>query len=495
MPIRLHTPDSTAQEASLAHVAQHVRDAQYHCPDLTCVTPGINPDDAYEVALDHGNTRHLDAHVAHLAAACTELAAQTPGAGPQLEQLAAQVWDGLKTTHAAVSLWLSGDAPQQPSPRLFTAPGAGVVTGISAWLAARCKMRRARYALAQAEHAQQDLRRATMWWQLQKGDAAWASVDRNDYKSEILRDRALIQQLTQRPTARPRCDGLDDAALRKSIISTSTSVHLLHTHAGVAAAQGRRPYMEDFTVIVPFARGVIFGLFDGHGGVQVAQWATDLVPGRLLECLDHISDAQLRNPTQMRHVLKDIFWAKNADAASPPSIGATLADCRSGSTALVAVVLEHGMYIVNLGDSRAILIDDRGEASPLTFDQKPDDPREQRKLKANGAHVVPAAGSLRVAGRLAMSRSLGDAQAAGVLRRPQVTHICAKSLGPQTLLMGSDGIFDCLSNRTIARGIAQQRKSGQDALACAQDVVRAAYAAGSGDNVTAMVIPLDAWRR
>ena len=68
---------------------------------------------------------------------------------------------------------------------------------------------------------------------------------------------------------------------------------------GVAAVQGRRPYMEDMFVAAPLrgagatgvanvaaAEGVglthVFAVFDGHGGKRAAQWAHDNLLSNLL---------------------------------------------------------------------------------------------------------------------------------------------------------------------------------------------------------------------
>lgn len=61
---------------------------------------------------------------------------------------------------------------------------------------------------------------------------------------------------------------------------------------------------------------------------------------------------------------------------------------RSGSCAIVAFIIEQRIYIVNVGDSRAIMSCDGGNyCVNLSEDHKPNDENEQKRILANGGHV------------------------------------------------------------------------------------------------------------
>jgi serine/threonine protein phosphatase PrpC len=81
---------------------------------------------------------------------------------------------------------------------------------------------------------------------------------------------------------------------------------------------------------------------------------------------------------------------------------------RSGTTATVAVLFQDHLMLGHVGDSRAVLCcDDEGIAIQLTKDHTPyDDVEADRVIKAGG--FIEHYGVLRVNGKLAVTRSLGD---------------------------------------------------------------------------------------
>jgi protein phosphatase 2C family protein 2/3 len=61
---------------------------------------------------------------------------------------------------------------------------------------------------------------------------------------------------------------------------------------------------------------------------------------------------------------------------------------KSGSCAIVALLIEKKIFIVNVGDSRAILSADGGNYSVnLSLDHKPNDDIEQKRILQNGGRV------------------------------------------------------------------------------------------------------------
>lgn len=61
---------------------------------------------------------------------------------------------------------------------------------------------------------------------------------------------------------------------------------------------------------------------------------------------------------------------------------------RSGSCAIVAMLIETKVYVINVGDSRAIMSCDGGNfCVNLSVDHKPNDDREQKRILENGGRV------------------------------------------------------------------------------------------------------------
>ena len=64
---------------------------------------------------------------------------------------------------------------------------------------------------------------------------------------------------------------------------------------------------------------------------------------------------------------------------------------KSGSCALIALIVNNILYAINLGDSRALYSRDGGrEYYQITRDHKPNDPKEQARIEKAGGHVYYA---------------------------------------------------------------------------------------------------------
>ena len=76
----------------------------------------------------------------------------------------------------------------------------------------------------------------------------------------------------------------------------------------------------------------------------------------------------------------------------------------SGTTACVVVLTPDWIVCANAGDSRSVCSKHGNKAVPLSYDHKPDDEEEERRIRAAGGYVAGG----RVEGDLAVSRGLGD---------------------------------------------------------------------------------------
>jgi protein phosphatase 1L len=77
----------------------------------------------------------------------------------------------------------------------------------------------------------------------------------------------------------------------------------------------------------------------------------------------------------------------------------------AGTTALIAIVYKNQLIVGNVGDSRGVMCDAKNNAIPLSFDHKPQQTREHKRIKENGG-FIEFKGVWRVAGILATSRGL-----------------------------------------------------------------------------------------
>ena len=79
----------------------------------------------------------------------------------------------------------------------------------------------------------------------------------------------------------------------------------------------------------------------------------------------------------------------------------------AGTTALIAIIHKTQLFVANVGDSRGVMCDSKGNAIPLSFDHKPQQTRELKRIQEAGGFIA-FKGVWRVAGILATSRALGD---------------------------------------------------------------------------------------
>ena len=260
---------------------------------------------------------------------------------------------------------------------------------------------------------------------------------------------------------------------------------------GVCHFIGRRKEMEDEHLATSFDLNVggevypvsLFGVFDGHGGGQASAYVRDNLQKKLVEMLTRFCPNELTNEG-IWNALKLTFVGLNKDLAHP----------RAGTTATVSMILDGKLWTANVGDSRTILDD----ATQLSEDAKPNDPRYRQGIEDRGGQVYHRFGDVpRINKVLALARAIGDHLIRGVddnrLRpvsaRPKITMLALSEIEPGThLILACDGIYDVASTRQVAKGIKGDKDGSTMQLA--QNIVHSAYMAGSKDNLSALVVKL-----
>ena len=149
----------------------------------------------------------------------------------------------------------------------------------------------------------------------------------------------------------------------------------------------------------------------------------------------------------------------------------------SGTTLVLVLIKGNTLFCANVGDSRALVarqINDNSDRSStgrhwmsiaMSRDHKPDDRSENIRIQKAGGRVESyqdedgnPAGPARVWLKnqdlpgLAMSRSLGDAVAAsvGVIPDPEILEF-SLSAEDKFIVIGSDGVFEFLSNEEVVK--------------------------------------------
>lgn len=308
---------------------------------------------------------------------------------------------------------------------------------------------------------------------------------------------------------------------------------------GFTSLCGRRPEMEDALATVPrFIKIPIqmligdrapdgmakclshltahfFGVYDGHGGSQVANYCQERFHSALAEELDLIM-AKLNDGStnvdcqeQWRQAFFDTFIKVDAEIGGGANV-APLAPETVGSTAAVAIVCSSHIIVANCGDSRVVLC--RGkEPLALSVDHKPNRDDEYARIEAAGGKVIQWNGH-RVFGVLAMSRSIGDRYLKPwIIPDPEVMFI-PRTREDECLILASDGLWDVMTNEEVCdmarkRILLWHKKNGATlpmergelidpaAQAAAECLSNRAIQKGSKDNITVIVVDLKAQRK
>lgn len=170
----------------------------------------------------------------------------------------------------------------------------------------------------------------------------------------------------------------------------------------IGSMQGYRMSMEDAhdVRICEDESVAVFGVFDGHGGKEIADILRDELVGTIFRTLSKQlrQDKRLTPLGTLLRQIKDCFF--QIDAKLPEE---TAANC--GSTAIITVIIANRYIIAaNTGDSRAILSLKGGHSKNMSFDHKPSNMGERVRIENSGGYVVNS----RVNEILALSRAFGD---------------------------------------------------------------------------------------
>ena len=150
-----------------------------------------------------------------------------------------------------------------------------------------------------------------------------------------------------------------------------------------------KPNQDAFSILTHFppdsntkSTRSFFGVFDGHGehGHDVAQFVRDALPQQLLKAL-------AETPNDVGRAYRDAFLRTDRMVDQSASVD----DHMSGTTAVVLMLDGDMLHIANVGDSRVIIGQRKGEtlfAFPLSIDQTPYRQDEYNRVRMTGARIM-----------------------------------------------------------------------------------------------------------
>ena len=187
-------------------------------------------------------------------------------------------------------------------------------------------------------------------------------------------------------------------------------------------------------------------LFDGHGGNTCSNFLRD-----------NLHNYIIKNENLLKDTEKSIIESfEKAEDDFLNNIAIKEND-KSGSCALVCLIIDNNLYIANCGDSHAIISINSGkEIKLLNSIHRPNNIKEKERIIKNGGSIYIRNSIMRIIpGRLSVSRAFGDKDAKLndygennniLICTPEVVKINLRNQKVDFLIMGCDGIFEFLTN-------------------------------------------------
>ena len=281
---------------------------------------------------------------------------------------------------------------------------------------------------------------------------------------------------------------------------------------GATQMQGWRNTMEDAHVanLAIDDSTSLFGVFDGHGGKEVAIYAARHFAAELKKNRNYqagLIDQALKETFLQIDILlrgaegcEEVYRLQRdlPDGASVDARAARDSANNVGCTSVVALIQGDRLYVANAGDSRCVL-SRAGKAVPMSEDHKPDLPEENRRIREAGAVVIEG----RVNGNINLSRSLGDleyknnpsvsAERQAVTALPDI-RVQQLTSDDKFIVLCCDGIWDILSSQECVTFVADKlttkglKETAEDL--CDRCLARSTMEnEGRGcDNMTAVIV-------
>ena len=303
---------------------------------------------------------------------------------------------------------------------------------------------------------------------------------------------------------------------------------------GVNTYQGIiRDYNEDRVSIIinmnkpknykkQWPRISFFGIYDGHGGEGCSEYLRDNL--HKLICYNNEFF-----PDNIPDAIKFGFQKAEKDFIYNYSLNnkEEIID-KSGSCAVIILIVDKKIFVANLGDSRCLLSMENGKKLiEVTKDHKPNSLNEAKRIKRYGGNIYQTEtlinnfsnidingkiliGPYRVLpGRLSVSRTIGDVEAKlekfggnpnVIISEPEIFYYDLNRNDIDFFILGCDGIFDQMTSNEVLKCawmilnekqhlLLKQCKDVHSQSGIIVDlIIKSALARKSFDNVTCLFV-------
>lgn len=275
---------------------------------------------------------------------------------------------------------------------------------------------------------------------------------------------------------------------------------------GMADTLGRNEHLSTIDMVVPRFNSseseTLLGMFDGQalpsGGSKIAKYLHENFGKTFNEELKKLNPGLNESPTD---ALRRTFLSLNKDLATAatqhteersllshrgsaaPAV-LSRADLHSGGVATVMYLQRMELYVANVGDAQALLIQAEGGHRILTRKHDPAEPNERQRIRDAGGWVSRQG---KLNDTLEVSRAFGYVQLMpAVQAAPNVTQITLKDTD-EMLIIASRELWEYLSPELVV-DVARSERS--DLMRAAQRLRDLAMAFGATGKIMVMMIGL-----
>ncbi|EEC73536.1 hypothetical protein OsI_07933 [Oryza sativa Indica Group] len=271
-----------------------------------------------------------------------------------------------------------------------------------------------------------------------------------------------------------------------------------------------------------------FGVYDGHGGAEVASYCAKRFHIELCNHEDYDSnlsnamrsafysmdeDLQLSDAWRELVIPRNNGWMYFIKAGvcanlSPFPQATYTAPSYEGSTACVVVIRGDQLIVGHAGDSRCVL-SRNGQASALSVDHKPDSESERERVQNAGGVAVGYSyrkimgrwvtkkqwGFTDFKGRVSISRSIGDFACKKNERLPPEDQMltCNPDIltmditdDMEFLVIATEGLWCNMTNQNVVDHTHDRLLEGAEARVICEELVQ--FGLPSGDNTTVILV-------
>lgn len=272
---------------------------------------------------------------------------------------------------------------------------------------------------------------------------------------------------------------------------------------GMADTLGKNEHLSTIDLVVPRYNGTehetLLGLFDGQalssGGSKIAKFLHEnfgrIFPSELKSLKKNQGETEgdaLRrtfltlNKELLAAASQHDEKALTAHRPSQSSIALSKEDINSGGVATIAYLKELELYVGNVGDVQAMLIQTDGGHKMLTKKHDPADPHERHRIREAGGWVSRTG---RLNDVLEVSRAFGYADLMpAVQAAPHVSHVSIRDVD-DILIFGTRELWEYLTPGLVV-DVAREMRA--DLMLAAQKLRDLAMAYGSTGKIMVMMI-------